>query len=75
MIHLLNVLSESTRLYSTQARKNCVGFVSCSHVVSNFDSPNDGVGVSQKRKKNVSLINLMETKYERILMISKPSTK
>ena len=29
-----------TRLYSTQTRKNRVGFVSCSRVVSNFASPN-----------------------------------
>ena len=29
-----------TRLYSIQTHKNRVGFVSCSHVGSNFASPN-----------------------------------
>ena len=39
-VRQVNTNMTKTRLYSTQARKNSVRFVSCSHVQSNFASPN-----------------------------------
>ena len=44
------------RLYSTQTRKNRVGFVSCSRVVSNFASPKREMG---KIKEQFSLMEDM----------------
>ena len=44
-----------TRLYSTKTRKNCVGFVSCSRVVSNFVGSSVGIDVAHKNSHNESM--------------------
>ena len=41
-----------TRLYSIQTRKNRVGFVSCSHVVSNFTNPKGNHGSKCETPEN-----------------------